>query len=305
MQNSIYYVYILLDPTKPGEFKYKSRNFPFKPFYVGKGKNDRAYSHGFAGLKRMLSGTQGTSRKELTVDRALRNGLEPPVVLYKKNLTEAAAVELELLLITDLKEKFTLSNVMTATWESHKKKIAWSAGRKVPATNSGAGTEKHYDPKNKVHVFLNHDQAKLIASITQNSLIPCGGLARKNARSEKSVDPSKSRPGSANGRFGMVSSSKGKKWYTVDGKESLLSLQEARVLKDTSKTFAVGRTLFMKKAKSLKSTRALGRRIIFEGELSGKYRVFEDVQGKNVKKKYQIGWVWSPGKPTYRNGKLL
>lgn len=45
--NKKFYVYIYLDPRKPGKFTYKDLPFSFtyEPFYVGEGKNKRLLSH--------------------------------------------------------------------------------------------------------------------------------------------------------------------------------------------------------------------------------------------------------------------
>jgi len=40
-----FYVYIYLDPQKPGNFSYGPYHFDFEPFYVGKGFGDRYLKH--------------------------------------------------------------------------------------------------------------------------------------------------------------------------------------------------------------------------------------------------------------------
>ena len=40
-----YYVYIYLDPRKPGIYNYEELEFKYEPFYVGKGTNKRYMDH--------------------------------------------------------------------------------------------------------------------------------------------------------------------------------------------------------------------------------------------------------------------
>ena len=40
-----FYVYIYLDPRKPGRYCYEEVSFLFEPIYVGKGKNNRYKTH--------------------------------------------------------------------------------------------------------------------------------------------------------------------------------------------------------------------------------------------------------------------
>lgn len=43
-EDNVFYVYIYLDPRKPGKYQFNKYCFLNQPFYVGKGKKDR-YKH--------------------------------------------------------------------------------------------------------------------------------------------------------------------------------------------------------------------------------------------------------------------
>jgi len=45
-----FYVYVYLDPRKPGNYTYGDYHFDYEPFYVGKGCDDRLNDH----LKKLL-----------------------------------------------------------------------------------------------------------------------------------------------------------------------------------------------------------------------------------------------------------
>lgn len=57
LKNKNFYVYVLLDQRFPGEYNFKNYLFNYKPYYVGKGKNDRVRKH-FWGLKPTLEETR-------------------------------------------------------------------------------------------------------------------------------------------------------------------------------------------------------------------------------------------------------
>lgn len=44
-ENSLFYVYVIMDPKQPGSWKYLDHIFLFKPLYVGKGKGRRIHAH--------------------------------------------------------------------------------------------------------------------------------------------------------------------------------------------------------------------------------------------------------------------
>lgn len=90
-----FYVYVLLDPRKPGEFRYGKWKFDHEPFYVGKGKGLRAYDHL---LEHNLKSVPNRHKKN-KIAAIVKAGLEPIVLLKKRNLDEASAFEQEARLI--------------------------------------------------------------------------------------------------------------------------------------------------------------------------------------------------------------
>ena len=86
--NNIFYVYILLDPRKPGLYVYSDLVFEYEPFYVGKGRLNRIvetieYDKG-VGIFKM--------NKILKIKAA---GLIPISIKYKDNLEELYSLQLE------------------------------------------------------------------------------------------------------------------------------------------------------------------------------------------------------------------
>lgn len=101
MQNEpIFYVYALLDPRKPGPFRYGRWKFSHEPFYVGKGKGKRAWSHLDAAKRATkLSGKHKVSK----IKKILRDTGKPPIVKIKrKGLLNQEAYELEQKLISKI-----------------------------------------------------------------------------------------------------------------------------------------------------------------------------------------------------------
>lgn len=49
LEDRRFYVYLYLDPRKPGNYSYqiddKTYHFDYEPFYVGEGKGERMYDH--------------------------------------------------------------------------------------------------------------------------------------------------------------------------------------------------------------------------------------------------------------------
>ncbi len=91
-----FYVYVLLDPRKPGEYKYGEFVFPYEPFYVGKGKNGRAGEH-------FQIRNQSDDHKSRKIRKIYKEtGLEPIIAKPYENLFEEVSFELEKFLIAQI-----------------------------------------------------------------------------------------------------------------------------------------------------------------------------------------------------------
>lgn len=94
---NIYYVYVYLDTTKKGEYVYENYTFNYKPFYVGKGKNDRYLDH----IKRLNERTTINKHKNNTIKRIIDETGELPLIdITIDNLTEKEAFDTESRLIS-------------------------------------------------------------------------------------------------------------------------------------------------------------------------------------------------------------
>lgn len=83
------YVYVYLDPRKPGKWVYKNLIFDYKPFYVGVGQNKRILAHLFKySLKRK-------SIKNSILKAILSENLSPMCYKIYENLTSIEAFVIE------------------------------------------------------------------------------------------------------------------------------------------------------------------------------------------------------------------
>ena len=82
-----YYVYALLDPRKPGKFKYGNLTFKHLPFYIGKGSKNRMTDHNVCDIS--------NSFKCRTISKILKAGFNYIPIKLRENLTESEAFKFE------------------------------------------------------------------------------------------------------------------------------------------------------------------------------------------------------------------
>jgi len=86
---NIFYIYIYLNPRKPGRYCYENVCFLYKPFYVGKGKNGR-----WKEIK-----WNRTKHFNRIINKIKSEGLNPIIIKLRENLEENESFKLEIELI--------------------------------------------------------------------------------------------------------------------------------------------------------------------------------------------------------------
>lgn len=92
---SDFYVYVLLDPRKPGDYEYGPLKFKHEPFYVGKGKGRRDISHFRPGNLRIDSKRFKNTKKANKIRKIMEAGFMPLPVRIKSNVTEVNSFRFE------------------------------------------------------------------------------------------------------------------------------------------------------------------------------------------------------------------
>ena len=91
-----FYVYVLLDPRKPGVYKYGPLKFKHEPFYVGKGKGNRDKSHFRPGNIDADSKRYKNTKKTNKIRKIIEAGFYPVPVRIKSDVDEVTAFRLEI-----------------------------------------------------------------------------------------------------------------------------------------------------------------------------------------------------------------
>lgn len=129
-----YYVYALLDPRKPGQFKYDGINvfFNYEPYYIGKGTKNRISGHF---TESGLNESKNYNKiKYYKIKNIISAGFDPKIyfIIINNELTAESALELESNYIKklgriDLKTGI-LSN-LTDGWDDNKQMSSCLKGK--------------------------------------------------------------------------------------------------------------------------------------------------------------------------------
>jgi hypothetical protein len=101
MEYNDYYVYVYLDPRKPGNYVYSEFEFQFEPFYIGKGRNHRYRIH----LLKVKGGSYKNLPKYNKIKKILDSGMDPIIIKYKMDLHEKDSFDLEKNMIKSIGRK--------------------------------------------------------------------------------------------------------------------------------------------------------------------------------------------------------
>lgn len=89
-----YYVYILLNPEKPGNYKYGDFTFYFEPFYVGYGKGNRVKQHYMQCY--MIKKRNKNTKKTNLIKYLNEKGYEPKYIINKEHMSIEDAIGMEI-----------------------------------------------------------------------------------------------------------------------------------------------------------------------------------------------------------------
>lgn len=279
---SEYYVYAYLNPLEEGIYSSSIVSFFAKPFYIGKGIGNRLYDH----LKEARPTRKFKNNHKLNTIRSIQKfGQNPIIIKISENLTEQQALNIELNLILELKQKYNITNIRMSNWISENKECFQRKGKfNNPRKNTITIFNKLFNEHAIIKVldlatYENIFGTENIVNVSEIKV--CAGFKTQMARI-----------GKRNGMYGK-SAVKGKKWCIINGEEKFLSPDQIDNFIKLNYNVQYGRLY-----------KPVGKRIIFEGELKGKYRNETDISN-NPFRKYQYGLVWSLTKPTFLNHKQI
>lgn len=215
----IYYVYKLIDPTTK------------IPFYVGKGKDNRAYSH----LKK--NSKTNNPRKDKKIQEIYNQGLEPIVEIFFKTENEKDAYKVEESTIISLgrigiDDNGTLTNISLHSQPPSQKgkKRVFTEEHKKNLSKALKGKKKSKPGWNKGLTKETDDRVKLLAENRKKTGNKHQvGMKYSQERIDKVKKKLTGRIIPKEQREKMSQARKGKSWEEIYGKERAEAMRKTRV----------------------------------------------------------------------------
>jgi hypothetical protein len=200
--DNIFYIYVYLDPTKPGKYEYDSGlKFEYLPFYVGysnkKAFYDRKSRHlHFAKMNKDLT---NNSYKMNIINKIIKNGDEPIILLFKDDLTFTEAKEMEIYMISKVGNRYDSSGPLvniakggdggdTFTNNPRKEEIREIHRKNATGSNNnmyGLPIEEY--PSHKAKLRGEHWNMGRTASISTKELLSKQRTGASNSRAKKAL----------------------------------------------------------------------------------------------------------------------
>lgn len=274
-----FYVYVYLNPFKKINYSTTKMSFLYEPIYVGKGHLGRSSVH----IREVISWNH--TKKYLkynVIKKIIDKGELPYILYYKENLNEEDALTEEYKLINELGLRIERAGPLTNI-----RKCKFGINEK----NKKQLKKRDFKKREKrITVILNGEITQLTEEAI-NSLNSSLYYYRDEKPQRYFPRKNKQRLGKENGRYGSISSSKGKKWIKMNNGDCyLLSLEEINLLDNKDYTF--GRNLPSQKNRL---------RIIYKNEQYGQY-VSKDMSDVKINVEFQYGVTWKHTKKTYIKG---
>ncbi len=266
------YLYVYLDPRKPGKYTYSNFiSFLYEPFYIGKGQGNRAYSHLQEAYRTKIVGNRIKINK---IKKIVATG-QFPIISLLEHGTDLDMRTKEIYLINSIGIIVDGTGPLT----------------NIKKDNSPPGRrpllKRKYTPRGPTTTVYTENYAMRINNDLIHNFIANGFTVCPWQRPRK--NNSMSRVGHKNPMAGR-SAVKGRKWITTSSGKSLFLLPEE--ITALSEQFTYGRTV--DKNKKL--------RIIIKGSTKSKYMTEEEVENLPAGTAYQIGLMWKDTRTTIIKG---
>ncbi len=154
MNENRFYVYVLLDPRKTGNYTYSDMCFYYEPFYVGKGSGRRLNKH----LTPSKSETTSFYRRK--IDKIFQAGLTPIGIKLEKFEIEKEALDCEVKMIASIGRICEKTGPLTNLTSGGDSPVMSAETRaKISASNKGRSSPlkgMHLEDKSKLKISINN-----------------------------------------------------------------------------------------------------------------------------------------------------